>query len=101
MLVVRNEFRLKYGKAREAVAVMKEGLEIQKKALSGVEFSSRVLTDVTGPFYTLVLEITVPNLATFEMHAPRLFGDKDMQANMQKMAALVESGSREIFTIVE
>jgi len=28
MIVVRNVFRLKFGKAREAVAVMKEGLAI-------------------------------------------------------------------------
>lgn len=101
MIVVRNVFQLKYGKAREAIALMKEALPIQKKALAGVDFSTRVLTDVTGPFYTLVLELTVPSLATFETHAPRLFADKDMQANMQKMAALVESGSREVFSIVE
>jgi hypothetical protein len=49
---------------------MKEALPIQKKALAGVDFSTRVLTDVTGPFYTLVLELTVPNLATFETYAP-------------------------------
>jgi hypothetical protein len=57
MIVVRNVFQLKFGKAKEAVALLKEGLAIQKKALSGVEFSTRVLTDVTGPFYTLVLEL--------------------------------------------
>ena len=61
----------------------------------------RLLTDVTGPFYTLVLELTVPNLGTFESYAPRLFGDKDWQANYQKMAPLVESGYREVFTIVD
>ena len=100
MIVIRNVFQLKYGKAREAIALMKEALEIQKRALAGVDFSTRVLTDVTGPFYTLVLELTVPNLATFETNSPRLFADKDMQANMQKMAALVDSGSRDVFTIV-
>ena len=51
-------FQLKFGKAREAVALMKESLAIQKRALAGVDFSARVLTDVTGPFYTLVLELT-------------------------------------------
>ena len=101
MIVIRNVFQLKYGKAREAIAIMKEGLAIQKRALTGVEFSTRLLTDVTGPFYTVVLELTVPNLASFESNAPRLFADKDMQANMQKMAALVESGRRDVFTIVE
>ena len=101
MIVVRNVFQLKFGKAREAVALIKEGVAIQKKALAGVDFSTRLLTDVTGPFYTLVLELTVPNLAAFETYAPRLFADKDWQANYQKMAPLVESGHREVFTVVE
>jgi hypothetical protein len=100
MVVVRNVFRLKFGKTREAVALVKEGLVIQQRALSGVEFSTRLLTDVTGPFYTLVLELTVPNLATFETNAPRMFADKDWQANYQKLAPLVESGYREVFTVV-
>ena len=101
MILVRNVFHLKYGKAREAMALVKEGLAIQKRAITGVEFSTRVLTDVTGPFYTLVLELTVPNLASFEAYAPRLFADKEWQANFQKMTPLVESGYREIFTIVD
>src|SRR3954463_11094504 len=101
MIVVRQVFQLKWGKAKEAIGLMKEAQAIQKRVLTGVDFSIRVLTDVTGPFYTLVMEITVPNLATFEMHTPRLFADKEAQANMQKMAELVESGSREIFSIVE
>ena len=100
MIVIRNVFQLKFGKAREAVALVKEGIEIQKRALAGVEGSTRLLTDVTGPFYTLVLELTVPDLASFEKYAPRLFGDKEWQANYQKMAPLVESGHREVFTIV-
>ncbi|MQA28470.1 MAG: hypothetical protein GEU82_01345 [Luteitalea sp.] len=101
MIVIRNVFQLKFGKAREAVALMREGLAIQKRAIPDVAFSTRVLTDVTGPFYTMVLELTVANLATFESYAPRLFGDKDWQANYQKLGLLVESGHREIFTIVE
>ncbi len=101
MVVVRNVFQLKFGKAREAVALIKQGVAIQKRALAGVDFSTRLLTDVTGPNYTLVLELTVPNLATFETSAPRLFGDKEWQANYQQIMPLVESGHREIFTIVE
>ena len=101
MVVVRNVFQLKFGKAREAVALMKEGLAIQKRVMAGTDFSTRVLTDVTGPFYTLVLEVTAPNVAAVESTMPRLFADKEWQANYQKMGALVESGYREIFTIVE
>jgi hypothetical protein len=101
MMVIRNVFRLKFGKAREAVPLFKEGIAIQKRIAAGVDFSTRLLTDVTGPFYTVVLEITVPNMAAFEAAAPRLMGDKDWQANYQKIGSLVESGFREIFTVVE
>ena len=101
MIIVRNVFQLKFGKMREAVATMKEGMAIQKRVLSGADFSTRLLTDLTGRNYTLVFELTLPNLAAFESFAPRLFADKDWQANYQKMVPLVESGHREISTSVE
>jgi hypothetical protein len=47
------------------------------------------------------LEVTLPNLADLEATVPVIFGDKEFQANYQKMMPLVESGHREIFTIVE
>jgi hypothetical protein len=101
MIVIRNVFQLRFGKAKEAVALMKEGIAIQKRAITGADFSTRLLTDLTGPFYTVVLELTVANMTTFESYAPRLFGDKDWQAHYEKLAPLVESGHREIYTIVE
>ena len=99
MIVVRNVFRLKFGKAREAVAVMKEGLAIQKRA--GVDVSQRLLTDLTGPYYTLVLELTLPNLAAMETTMSRVMGNKEWHANYEKFVSLVESGHRNIFTLVE
>ena len=99
MILVRNVFRLKFGKAREAMAVMKEGLAIQKRV--GVDLSTRLLTDVTGPYYTLVFEFTLPNLAALEATMPKIMGNKDWQANYQKFVPLVDSGHREVFTIVE
>ncbi len=101
MVVIRNTFRLKFGKSRDAVALFKEGIAIQKRASAGIDMSTRLLTDLTGPFYTVVLELTVPSLTAFEAAAPVLMGDKEWQANYQKIAPLVESGSREIFTVVE
>src|SRR5262245_60265234 len=98
MVVIRNVFRLKFGKAKEGVALFK-GMAIQKRI--GSKFNARLLTDLTGPFYTVVLELAVPSLSAFEAEAPRLMGDKDWQANYQKITALVESGYREIFTLVE
>jgi len=99
MIVIRNVFRLKFGKARDGVALVKESVAIQKRA--GVGFTSRILTDLTGPFYTIVLELTLPSLTAFEAELPRVMSDKDFQANYQKLVELVDSGYREIFTIVE
>jgi hypothetical protein len=99
MIIVRNTFRLKFGKAREALTIMKEGLAIQKRA--GVDVSQRLLTDMTGPFYTIVLELTLPSLTALEEMMPKVMGDKDWHANYQKLLPLVESGQREIFTLVE
>ena len=89
MIVIRNVFQLKFGKAREATALLKEGMAIQKRVMSGLDYSTRILTDVTGPFYTLVLELNVPDFSTFEKNAPRLFGDQECQANYQKLTPLV------------
>lgn len=98
MIVIRNVFHLKFGKAKEAIALVKEGAAIQKRA--GADFNQRILTDVTGPFYTIVLELTVPSLSAYESEAPRIMGDSDFQATYQKLVPLVESGHREIFTVV-
>jgi hypothetical protein len=63
--------------------------------------NQRIMTDMVGKFYTLVLELTVPNMSALEANMPKVMGDKDWQANYQKFSALVDSGYREIFTIVE
>jgi hypothetical protein len=45
--------------------------------------------------------LTLPNLSALEATVPRIFGDQEFQANYQRMVPLVESGHREIFTIVD
>ncbi|HXH48540.1 MAG TPA: hypothetical protein VNM47_04130 [Terriglobia bacterium] len=99
MIVIRNVFRLKFGKTKEAVALMKEGVAIQKRA--GAEMDQRIMTDLVGQFYTLVLELKSPGVSAHEANVSKLMGSKEWQANYQKFAELVESGYREIFTIVE
>jgi hypothetical protein len=99
VIIVRNVFRLKFGKAKEAVALLREGVAIQKR--NGTGFTARILTDVSGPFYTVILELTVPSLSAFETEAPRQMADKDFQANYQKLVPLVESGYREMYSVVE
>jgi ABC-type uncharacterized transport system permease subunit len=98
MIVVQNTFRLKFGKAKEAVALWKEGMEIMKKI--GMA-NSRVMTDLTGPSYTLVFENTFESLGEFESRAKSVMGADEWQKWYQKFIPLCEAGHREIFTVVQ
>lgn len=98
MILVRDIFQLKFGKAKEAKALAKEGGEIDKKYGYG---PSRFLTDLTGPYYTLVMESTYENLAAYEKAMKDTMSAKEFGEWYQKFIPLVESGRREIFTIVE
>jgi len=99
MIIVRNVFRLKFGKTRDAVALWKEGAEIMRK--SGAPAPDRMLTDLVGPFYTLVVENKSASLAQFEETIKSVQKNPDWQAWYQKFSALVESGHREVFNLVE
>ena len=99
MILVRDVFRLKFGKARDALAVMKEMLEQGKR--SGMTSPPRILTDVVGPYYTVVMESTAQDLQGWEADTRKVLGDSAMHAIYQKFIPLVESGYREIFTIQE
>ena len=99
MVVVRNVFQLKFGKAREAVALAKENVALASKI--GLEPNRmRVLTDVVGRFYTLVLEITFNSMADLEEQG-QLMNSDEWHRWYQKFVPLVESGYREVYQVVD
>ena len=98
MIIVRNVFQLKFGQARPAVALWKEGIQIAKRVQP--KESPRLLTDIVGSAYTVVLENTYESLADFEQSARSLMANDEWHKWYQKLVPLVESGRREIFTIV-
>lgn len=61
----------------------------------------RVLTDLVGSYYTLVLESTHETLAEYEQSSKSGIADEQWRAAYGKFTPLVESGYREIFTIVQ
>ncbi len=98
MIVVRNVFRLKFGKAKEAKALWAEGEKIGRRAGAHID---RLLTDVTGEFYTMVLENSYPSLAAFEEAARGMSATPEWQQWYARFTQVVESGYREIFSVVE
>jgi hypothetical protein len=97
MILVRNSFQLKFGTAKEAKASMKEGLEIVTGL--GVR-DNRACLDVTGPFYTLVLENTFDSLSAFEESMAKMGKDAKWQKWYASFCQFIESGRREIYTII-
>jgi hypothetical protein len=100
MIVVRNVFRIKFGKAKEAVELWKEGAAINER-LGYAREKARLLTDVAGPFYTLVYESSHESLADWESTGRKAMADPDWRSWYAKVVPLLEDGHREIFRVVE
>ena len=99
MILVRDVFQLKFGKAKEAIAAWKEGRVLNEKL--GYP-PGRLLTDIAGTnYYTLVLESTFPSLSEYEKAGKSTMGNAEWHAWYQKVVAFTESGHREIFNVVE
>jgi hypothetical protein len=98
MIVVRDVFRLKFGKAREAVALWQEGQQFVRQ--SSTVRGARVLTDLVGEYYTLVLETSFDGLADFDRSLREETGNAEWRAWYQRFVPLAESGYREILTVV-
>ena len=95
MIVVRDVFQLHFGKAKEALELMREGRELERKLGYPV---SRLLTDVTGPYYTLISESNFESLTAFEQ---AINFSAEWRAWYAKFTPLVREGRREIFRVVE
>jgi hypothetical protein len=97
MILVRDIFQLKFGRAKEAIELWKQGLTMMTE--STVE-PIRILTDLSGPYYTLVMESTYNNLSQYENASNERRTD-EWRNWYHKFTELVESGRREIFNIVQ
>jgi hypothetical protein len=98
MILVRNVFRLKFGAAKEARKLWTEGQALTARLGGGPQ---RALVDVTGPFYTFVLEATYASLAAYEAAGQQMMGAEEWKHWYARFTPLVESGYREIFSVVE
>ncbi len=98
MILVRDIFQVKFGRMKEAKELWKEGV---KYAAPPGSPRPRVLTDLTGQYYTLVMESTYKDLTDYEAASRKMMSQPDPSGWYQKFIPLVDSGRREIFTIVE
>jgi hypothetical protein len=94
MVLVRGVFRAKFGKGNDLVALFKEA---HKQFPTG--YADRILTDLSGPFFTVVVETQADSLAEWEQRAAEIFAGPDFGDWFARMTSLVESGHREFYSI--
>lgn len=97
MIVVRDVFQLKFGKAKEALSLMKP---LVKKMNDDGLGKFRLLTDLVGNYYTLVIEGTYGSMEEYQkMHEQK--NDDSWNEAYPKFVELVINGYRDIWTVVE
>jgi hypothetical protein len=98
MILVRDVFRIKFGKAKPALASIKSAKPLMRRLGYTPD---RILTDFTGEFYTLVMESKFKSLAEYERAIKSHLGSKEWRRWYERFVPLAESGRREIFNIVQ
>ncbi len=98
MIIVRDVFQLKFGKAKDVKSLMEES----KKMMSPEKAkSTRVLFDLVGPAYTMVLESGYSGLTDFENSMKDHFNKPEWTEWYKKFIPNIEKSYREIFTVLE
>jgi hypothetical protein len=98
MILVRLVFQTKWGKAQQVVDGFKQTGEIARRVI-GPKARSRILTDLSGPFHTVVQEIEVESLAEWERLRVAMFSNPEFQQAQAGVDPLIKSGYTEFYTI--
>jgi len=97
MYVIRNVFKCKPGQAKHVV----EKFKAAHALMADLDFKTRLMVDEIADFWTVVVEVTVSDLATFGKGMHERGSRQDVQDAMAGYMDMVESGYREIFRVVE
>jgi hypothetical protein len=97
MIIERNVFHLKFGKAKESIEIWKAVCEEAKKAMTGTEM--RLLSDLSGPAYTLVLELHLKSFTEINMKSATWVSTERLKELYHQFIPLCESATREFYKI--
>ncbi len=97
MILVRDVFQAKYGMGDELVRLFKQIYEMMRE--EGVPYDTMVMTDLSGPFFTVVTETKVESMEVFQKNMREGFSKPEFAEWFGRTMPLVESGRREFYTI--
>jgi hypothetical protein len=102
MIVVRTVMQGKFGQGGRLAAGFIESnrkmMDEMSKVMGGPR-RWRVLTDLSGPFDNVVMEVEVESLAEWEKARAALFSLPTFQESMRATSELVEGGGSEFWTV--
>jgi hypothetical protein len=101
MIIERNVFHLKFGKAKEAIAIWKEIMEAIKKNVTIPAPEMRLLSDLSGPSYTLVVELHLKSFMDMNPKQAIWATTESVQTLYHQFIPICESASREYYRIEE
>lgn len=97
MIQIRDTLQVKFGSIDQAVDLFTD--PEAGAPYSAPEYHLNVLTDVSGPMYTLINEIVVPSLGDFEEVRDKSFSQPGFEDWFKQFQLYVEGGRREYFTV--
>ncbi len=94
MILSRQVFQVKYGHMNEVLAAVKA------MPTEGMPFTNtRVLTDISGPNFTLVIETKAESVDAYMKALQAMFENPPQGSGEDLFTSLIESGSREFYNI--
>ncbi len=98
MILVRQVFQTQIGKAKD-VATMIMQHTAQLRRIAGPDVHGRVLTDISGPFGTVVLEIEIASLAEWERVQSMMSSTPKGEQESKSEAPALSAGYQEFYTL--
>jgi hypothetical protein len=98
MIVVRTVLQAKFGTGGKLAASFRETSR-SMMAEMGTKRRWRVLTDLSGPFDTIVQEVEAESLAEWETMRTKLFELEAFRDSMAVMQEMVVTGRNELWTL--
>ena len=98
MIIVRDTFHCKFGMGDQVVAMLKR-IVSENAGPGGRVKSARVMTDISGRFFTVVSELEMESVDDHQAMLRETFQRADFAQEFGGMTEAVDSGHREYYTL--
>ena len=99
MILVRLVFQAKFGKGGELAAMFKEFGKVAMGSGMARPRSVRILTDLSGPFDTVVEELEFDSFAAWEENQQAMWANPAVRPVMERTGELIAGGHKEFYTV--